>query len=307
MGLFGIFATTIGLGAMAKTAISDSIATEKSYNRAIANGNLTYTSFGSKVRTCSTKTGKPCRMVWGTERTYLVDSKTGEVIEDVTTLRNNKNTEKARNEARANGCVFYRACDLDTDRKQSDAYKCEIMDGYFCKISGHTADDRVDVYIKGELKDWDGKKTVNINGSRKSDKYFSDGEPYSLTGRNKRQSEHQRNVAKKCHYKVYDYYDETLIFDHGYRGTEDNEWYARVEIGYRKYGYQRAVRVDGMIIPIESEPVYNIYGDIVKDGNPNIDPNKSIVDGIIKYKEKNGALIRQKAKQMEKQSNRQGN
>ena len=59
MGLFGFFATMVGLGAMAKDGIERSVSSSNAYNKAIANKDDWYfTGNGAQMK--STKTGREC-------------------------------------------------------------------------------------------------------------------------------------------------------------------------------------------------------------------------------------------------------
>ncbi len=166
MGFFGLFVSMIGLGAMAKDAISNSIFESDSYQRAVKDGYSWYfTGNGSQMK--SVKTGRLCTedIDYKTGRRWLVDLKTGEKIEDITAEVNKERELKIKQETYARGVKFYRTTRFDCPpRYHCDIYVNDDMPGrYFSLVRSIHDDDR---YVEGKLVDCGyphGKKKVEID------------------------------------------------------------------------------------------------------------------------------------------------
>lgn len=157
MGFFGFFATMVGLGAMTKDAISDSIDDVRSRERATENGRDYYLVNGYKMR--STKTGRDCteRMNYETGHMCLYDLRTGEIVADITKSINKEKTEKNKRESKAQGRAFYRTCEFDLPcGKTSDVWVNDNMPGkYFTNIRLRNYEDfGKEVFKEGELVDY---------------------------------------------------------------------------------------------------------------------------------------------------------
>ena len=170
MGLFGFFATMVGLGAMTKDVISDGIDDIKSHKMAMEKGNDFYLVNGYKMR--STKTGRDCieRADYNTGHIFLCDFKTGEKIVDRTENINREKTEKNRRESKEKGWAFYRTCEFDLPGgKWSNVWISDSMPGKYFSYRRFTERERIgNVYFQeGELIDNiignTHKKSVKIN------------------------------------------------------------------------------------------------------------------------------------------------
>jgi len=212
MGLFGLFATMIGLGAMAKDGISSSRAGSQSYERAKANGTPYYfTGDGAKIK--SMKTGQPCHVVHDTttKHTLVVDSKTGNVIEDMTLTKNRKTEEQEKRQSPSR-CVFYRKCEWDTINHKCNVWVSDRISGYFYHMPScykNCCSSKVDEYslfYKGELRDpiaSHGEKEVRATSYVNMEVYFADGTRYSDEEMDKRQLVWLKQLNKEKGYKFY--------------------------------------------------------------------------------------------------------
>ena len=157
MGLFGLFNVAVGLGVITKDAISDSIEDSKQREKAIREGKPMYSVNGYK--TMSTQTGQKCMVItdYDTYHQWIIDTKTGRKIEDLTIRKNKEDTEKSRREAHEKGEKFYRTCEFDIfPRSASMVYINDDMPGkFFMRISTMEDNNRkfVTYYIEGELVD----------------------------------------------------------------------------------------------------------------------------------------------------------
>lgn len=163
MGFFGLFVSIIGLGAMTKDAISNSIFEQRSYEDSVRKGYSTFfTGNGSQRR--SVKTGRLCteRMDYTTHHNWLVDSKTGEKIEDITDRINREREMEIKRKAYDKGIKFYRTTRFDCQpRYRSDVYINDDMPGKFFDW-----DPINDKYKEGRLIDsivGNGKKVVDTD------------------------------------------------------------------------------------------------------------------------------------------------
>lgn len=183
MGLFGLFASMVGLGAMAKDGIGRSIYEANQYEKAVRNGRSCY-YVGNGSKTYATATRRQCSEITDYNNTYhrwLIDTKTKQKIVDLTEEQNIKRTEEKRREAEAKGSKFYRTAMFDcTPHWWSPVYVNDSMPGkYF-----HQTYDNIrgcTVYYEGRLVDGgfgskrDQRKKVKWELG--CNKYLQDGTP----------------------------------------------------------------------------------------------------------------------------------
>ena len=155
MGLFGLFASMVGLGAMAKDGIDRSITESRQYEKAVRNGRSCY-YVGNGSKTYATATRRQCSEVTDYNDTYhrwLIDTKTREKITDLTEELNIKRTEEKRREAAAKGSKFYRTAMFDcTPHWWSPVYVNDSMPGkYFDQV--YDKRHGCNMYYEGELVD----------------------------------------------------------------------------------------------------------------------------------------------------------
>lgn len=163
MGLFGLFVSMVGLGAMTKDAISNSIFENNSYQKAVKNGDSWYfTGHGSQRK--AVKTGRLCteEIDYTTHHNWLVDSKTRERIEDITDRVNREREVEIKQKAYDRGIKFYRTTKFDCQpRYHSDVYVNDDMPGRYFHWN------RIDnEYEEGKLVDGiigNGKKVVDTD------------------------------------------------------------------------------------------------------------------------------------------------
>lgn len=180
MGLFGFVVSMIGLGAMTKDAISDSIFNEKCYSEAKAEGKPSYLGAGGKRY--STRTGRQVMIDhdFSTGHNWLVDINTGKRIDDATAYRNSQRT--AASKANGNG-GFYQTHEFDTaSRMSAGIFVNDKIPGYFRKYDSRKNGIRITTYIKGTVK-YDSSVQRNIIEvdwqNPKTEQYFEDGTPYT--------------------------------------------------------------------------------------------------------------------------------
>lgn len=136
MGLFGLFASLIGLGAMAKDVVSDAIDDGVGREKAIHEGRSTYIA-GGKIK--STETGRQCSRTtdYLTRHDWLIDTKTGERIEDITDSINRAKQREIKRLAEIDECKFYRTTRFDNNMVRSWVYVNDDMPGKFFRQSGY--------------------------------------------------------------------------------------------------------------------------------------------------------------------------
>lgn len=286
MGLFGFFVSVIGLGAMTKDVISDNITASKNYNRAKLNGTPYYYGSGSKMY--STETGARCReqLDFSTHHNLLVDINTGEVIEDLTDLRNQKKTSEERRSIAGTGCVFYKTHEFDDQKhKYCNIYRCTTMSGYFKKIEIN----HVDCYVKGEVTHDDIWGHKIDTGSADEEIYFSDGVRYSKTKAKEISNDCDISKAIKKGKVIIPYKDDYV---EGFKDINTGEFYINYEYYFPVYQttnpypkkrwfgngreYRKAKMVSGkdvgctykkfVLVPIEGSKLYDDHGkEIVRD------------------------------------------
>lgn len=138
MGLFGLFATLFGLGAMAKDGVSRWITSEEAKQQAEAKNRSWYlTGNGAEIYSTATGRRASTTMDFTTKHEWLVDARTGERIEDLTLRRNKEKTEENRRNAHAEGKRFYRTAMFDVPPcTKPTIYICDDFPGiYFDKHS----------------------------------------------------------------------------------------------------------------------------------------------------------------------------
>ena len=180
MGLFGLLATAIGLGAMASDSIKDSVSYDKEYAKAVKEGKDTFAVRGYKVY--STKTGNPCTSVCGSDNhIYYKDLKTGQIIEDATAKGFAEKTEKCKKESEKKGWKFYKTYEFcDRINNISDIWINDEMPGKYFKNystgSGWICGFKIlniEYFVEVELKTY---KTTKEPGNRKNKlEYYPDG------------------------------------------------------------------------------------------------------------------------------------
>ena len=149
MGLFGLFHALFGLGAVAAESISDSISDGENRAKAERFGSPTYLVNGYKMR--STKTGRDCRYQYG-NHVWIVDSKTGRGIEDLTQKKIEENQIFEKEQAKAEGCVFYRYTGYDTHHKKANVYNSDLIPGWFKKERKYFNGEAYDIFEEGDLE-----------------------------------------------------------------------------------------------------------------------------------------------------------
>ena len=278
MGLFGFVVSVIGLGAVTKDAISDSIYTSKNYREAITNGKPYYSGSGSKMY--ATKTGKRCSYDYDYSKNHnvLTDLKTGEVVEDLTALDNNKKTLNAKRDIHGTGCVFYRTYEFDDQKHRShNIYKSTKMDGYFTKVTIDGVDrfEKCDVVYDDIL----GYRVNNISGI--NDKFFADGTHFSREKDRELRQEYQMNRDIKKGKVIFPYKDEYV---EGFKDINTGELYVNYEYyqpEYKSYPKKKLINVYGreykkakmipgkdikyfckkfVLVPVEGSKTYNDHG-----------------------------------------------
>lgn len=278
MGLFGFVVSMIGLGAMTKDAVSDSIFTSKNYNKAKENGDPYYSGAGSDI--FSTETGEKCRYEYNfsTNHNVLVNAKTGDEVLDLTALKNQRKTVCKKNDLKGSGCVFYKTYEFDDNKhRYHNIYKCTMMPGYFTK----TTFNNVDKYTKCNVvhDDFWGYKTENIDGCE----YFEDGTGYTREKSEERRDEYKKAREIRRGKIIFPYKDEYV---EGFKDLNTGELYVNYEY-YQptscksypkkklisKYGdvYKKAEMVPGkeikyfckkfVLVPIEGSKLYNDRGE----------------------------------------------
>lgn len=209
MGLFGLFATLFGLGAMAKDGISDMIDDADKYQKASNAGCPWYTVNGYRTR--STQTGRDAYRTtdFNTQHVWLVDKVTDRRIEDLTLYYRRQTTEKNRKEAYSQGKKFYRTAEFDMNGSQScDIYVNDDMPGkYFYQVSNGYEYGGGFQYQEGELV----SKPKTLNPDRKEVKwdyanrvwYYEDGTLVTDENKMERYNAHNKEWAIKYGERFY--------------------------------------------------------------------------------------------------------
>ena len=133
MGLFGFFATLFGVGAMTKDYVGRKISAEEAkHNAEINNKPYYFTGNGSEIRSTITGRRVSHSIDTNTRHDWLVDTKTGERIEDLTLRKNKEKTEQNRREAHSQGKRFYRTAMFDVPPNgKPSIYVCDDFPGQY--------------------------------------------------------------------------------------------------------------------------------------------------------------------------------
>lgn len=197
MGLFGLFASMVGLGAMAKDGISNNIHEQKSFERAKAEGRSWYSGTGAKIY--SMETGKECIMSFENGHTMLRDLKTNQLIEDMTLTDNLKRETEQKKESLTNGCVFYRKAEWDVKGYECNVWVSDKIPGYFHRAKYN--DGRI-MFHQGNLCDahWANRKVKEVNqrGISQNERkdYYPDGVLKTLEESTRRNNAERIEKAK---------------------------------------------------------------------------------------------------------------
>ena len=273
MGLFGLFVSLIGLGAVTKDAISDDIYKSKNKERAKKNGDLYYSGSGSKIY--STKTGRRASIDYSGKHTILRDLHTGEALEDLTVIKQKELTDKAREEARYKNSVFY--LDYTYEREKYAGHRTDVFvsskyPGFFAKrdavCSG--SDIKIPVYEGGKLEKFSYYRVI-IDRRKPVETYFEDGTPYSDEEMVKRVNVESgiRAVLSGCaFYKCVPYKNDIIIRPYYYKYRGPKELHEKIfDYNSRYNGYQQ-VTIDshGFTKFIDGAAVYDLCGNLIKEG-----------------------------------------
>ena len=161
MSLFGLINVVFGLGALTKDWLVETYKEPERLKKAEERDSYFYLS-RSKIK--STKTGRRCReeVDYKTNHRILVDSKTGEFIEDLTVRFNIKHTNESRDKAKEKGWKFYSTHMFDDCKHTyNNIYVNDDMPGkYFSESYGiKTINGKsVVVFHDAELNDFCDKK-----------------------------------------------------------------------------------------------------------------------------------------------------
>ena len=224
MGLFGLFAMAFGLGAMTKDAVSNSISTQKSYERAKANGESYYYGSGSSIY--SVKTGKRCKKDFVNGRTLLRDFYTNELIEDLTATKNTEKERMLKAETK-DGCVFYRSCKWDTPSHSCQVWVSDLVPGYFRMDEYKTNGKCEKQFSKGDLE-------ISRNGIARVSTYYppiiyySDGKMKTKDEENRRLNLYRKEMAIQNGDKFYLFENDIYSPRRGrkyYKDTKTDELY----------------------------------------------------------------------------------
>lgn len=295
MGLFGLFATLFGLGAMAKDSVENYFISESEKEKAIREGKLEYYSNGKFEKVYAPK-GTLTKEVKDPATGHIYDTnyKTGERLIDLTEYHNNRIIQKERTQCSLNGTFFYRTPVFDapkgmhtramTGGETSPVYVSDKIPGYFEKrnmnIEGSWPS--FNIYVKGNLVPYFGDakrkevKGPNINKDNADtvEAYFEDGTRISKREFARRVDEFfkQRLIDDRTRYstnsvfykgrdeETYEMINKSLNDDRIYKAVScgRNKYYveAKIELG-EKYG-----RPHYYLVPIDGAVIYNEDGTI---------------------------------------------
>lgn len=232
MGLFGLFATLFGLGAMAKDGISDMIDDADKYQKASNAGCPWYTVNGYRTR--STQTGRDAYRTtdFNTQHVWLVDKATNRRIEDLTLYYRRQTTEKNRREAHSQGKKFYRTAEFDMNGSQScTVYVNDDMPGkYFYQESNGYEYGGGFQYQEGELV----SKPKTLNPDCKEVRldyanrvwYYEDGTLVTPESKMERYNRTSKQLSTKCGNKYYQCMGNPIndsVLNRYYRDIETDE------------------------------------------------------------------------------------
>jgi len=219
MGLFGFFATMVGLGAMAKDGIERSISETDAYTKAVQEGrSYYYTGNGSQIN--STKTRRKCveRIDHITHHRLIIDANSGQVLEDITA---NQNMKRQMEEAKIipDYCVFKRVTEYDNLNIRANIWVTDKMPGLYFRHYGKNGNDSKVTedshFIKGELadkKNFQGYSYKEVKVVSSNEAYYANGELITNDSIMKKNNEKSKNTAIKNNKKFYKY--EYLLYKH---------------------------------------------------------------------------------------------
>lgn len=297
MGLFGLFATLFGLGAMAKDGVENYFISESEKEKAIRNGDLTYYSNGKFEKVYAPK-GTLTKEVKDPVTGHIYDTnyKTGERLIDLTEYYNNQIIQKERRECSLNGTAFYRTPIFDvpegmnkramTGGETSPVYVSDKIPGYFEKrytsLENLSRWPSLTVYVKGNLIPHFGDaKRKEVNGPRLNkdnadsvEAYFEDGTRVSKREFARRTNEFlkQRLINSRMRYSIcsvfYEARDEET-YEIINKSLNDDRIYKCMSYGYDKYYVEARVelgekygRPHYYLVPIDGAVIYNEDGTI---------------------------------------------
>lgn len=200
MGLFGLFATAFGLGAITKDAISDSFDDDRQYEIAKKENRPWYTINGYK--TMSTKTRRPALISYENGHCKIVDLKTNTVIEDVTKTDNINRELDEKADTQKMGWAFYRKCDWDVRGYKCNIWVSDRICGYFKK---QVCGDRT-WFELGTLRDckWNSFDTKEVYVNYENKKEFNvDGTPIVHLKKEERVKNREIERARKESFAFY--------------------------------------------------------------------------------------------------------
>lgn len=296
MGLFGLFATLFGLGAMAKDGIEDYFISESSKEKALREGNLEYYSNGKFQKVYAPK-GTLTKEIKDPVSGHIYDTnyRTGERLIDLTEYYNNKTIQKEKMKCFVEGKAFYRTPIFDTPKgmnkkalcgsEMSPVYVSDKIPGYFDRryINLDRCNVQFYVYVKGELIPYfsdEKKKEVKapILNSKNIDSveaYFEDGTRATKREFAKRTNESykQRLINNKERYDVpYIFYEarDEETYEKIYKSlNDDNKIYIMKYYGSREYyieakieSYESRNGICYHIVPVENAIVYKEDGTV---------------------------------------------
>ena len=272
MGLFGLFVSLIGLGAVTKDAISDDIYKSKNKERAKKNGDLYYSGSGSKIY--STKTGRRASIDYSGKHTILRDFRTGEALEDLTVIKQKELTDKAKEEARHKNSVFYLDYTYEREKfagHRTDVYVSSKYPGFFAKRNAvcNGSDIKIPVYERGELEKFSYYRVI-IDGRKPVETYFEDGTPYSDEEMVKRVNLRSAIKATLAGYAFHECipYKNDIIKTSYYKYRGPKELHKKIfEYNLRYKGYQQVtINSYGYTEFINGAAVYDLCGNLIKEG-----------------------------------------
>lgn len=249
MGLFGLFVSIVGLGAMAKDGVSRSIHESKARDRAERDGKSFYlTGNGSKIN--SIETGKQCSISYENGHCILTDTKTGKFIEDVT-LKENRQKENDERRTLPSYCVFYRKHDWDYASHHHNIWVSDKIPGFF-RFNGIGSDIKPDsTFNQGELVDGTGSRVKEVDTYRffvnngKKVIYYANGEPFNAETNTRRENERSKKEAISKGNRFYNFVyrnDKSELLRSEYRDVDTDETYIHISNGdYYTKGYWKEV------------------------------------------------------------------
>lgn len=235
MGLFGLFATMFGLGAMMKDGISLSLEDSRNYEKAKKRGDSTYIAGG---HTISVKTGQRCITSISTDGHIYIKDLKGKIIEDETAERNKRNQYEEKEKAREKGWVFYRCTTWDQNLKKCNIWISDVYPGYYYLY--YNSKDYLCTVQKGELEQQSyGKREMYVNSIGNKECYYLDGTPSTKEEDYRRENIRLREEAIKKGKRFYSLFDD---YRH-YGDTQSDDIYESRYVGSGKNAYEYIVKV----------------------------------------------------------------